>query len=283
MAELSSGFALAATDTPVKRLIYLLPAKLAGLMLDNIVAPGMMQHYLFRKLLIEAELHRFMLETDGAGQVIILGAGLDTLAFRMAGKYPAGRFFEIDLPGAGEVKLAALKRMNHQLPENCRFHAADLAKTSLDAVLGTEKSFERRAATLVILEGVLMYLPEPAVKGLFIALSELFSDKLEIIFGAMAVPDDMNNWRVRAVNFLLGGRENTDWHCQSRDMPEFMAALGYSLKSWMPYKKLQAFYRPVAETRSLPEEDENYYLVAKTPQSVVNLAIDQIPLLPINL
>src|ERR1700734_3172400 len=96
MAALSAGFAKEATDTPVKHLISLLPAKLAGLILDAILVPGMMQHFLFRKLLIESELHRFMSETGGAGQVVVLGAGLDTLAFRMAGKYPAARFFEID-------------------------------------------------------------------------------------------------------------------------------------------------------------------------------------------
>ncbi len=283
MAELSASFSKGATDTPVKRLISLLPPKLAEFALDNILVPGMMHHFLFRKLLIEAELHRFMAETGGAGQVIILGAGLDTLAVRMAGKYPAARFFEVDLPGAGEVKLVALKRMGRQLPGNCRFLAADLAKTPLTGVLNAEKSFNSGTATLVILEGVLMYLRESDVKGLFTTLHALFSGQLEIIFGAMAHPDDVKNWRVRAANFLTEAQEKTDWHASSRDMPGFMASLGYSLKSWMPYKKLQAFYRPATELRNVPEEDENYYLVTKTPQSVVNFDIGQIPLLPINL
>jgi len=266
----------------VKQLISLLPFKYAGLLLDTILVPGMMQHFLFRKLLIESELHRFMTETGGAAQVIILGAGLDTLAVRMAGKYPDAKFFEIDLPGAGEAKLAALKRMNRELPGNCRLIAADLAKTPLDAVLNAEKSFNCRAATLVILEGVLMYLPEPAVSRLFTALSELFSERLEIIFGAMARPDDAENWRVRTVNFLLGGREKTDWYCPSQDMPGFMANLGYGMKSWVPYRKLQAFYRSVAEIQSIPEEDENYYIVAKIPQGLDNLAIDKISFFPLS-
>ena len=34
----------------------------------------------------------------GAQQVVVLGAGFDTRAYRFAGRYPQLRFFEVDLP-----------------------------------------------------------------------------------------------------------------------------------------------------------------------------------------
>jgi hypothetical protein len=45
----------------------------------------------------------------------------------------------------------------------------------------------------------------------------------------------------------------------------------YQLKKWMPYKKLQCFYRGELEIRALPDEDENYYIVAIMPLLQANM------------
>lgn len=267
--NLTTAFVMHGRSTLLRYAISCLPPKVLLGIMDRFFIPGMMHHYLFRKLLIEKKLHETL--GDGATQVIILGGGFDTLALLMARKYPEIVFFEIDLPDTQQVKLSILKQVHYEIPPNCRYISADLAKTKLETVLKADNSFNTTAPTFVLLEGVLMYLKEPEVKTLFSALHSLFGNTLTILFGATAAPDNAGTRSVRMINALLDkNQEATHWHCASMRMPEFIKELGFELREFMPYRKLQSFYRSEAETCKLPAEDENYYVVAKMPQQNTN-------------
>lgn len=262
MIALNAAFARLACDSPVKRLIACLPPRLFLRLIDAVFIPGMAHHYLFRKLLIESQLTATL--SKDTGQVIILGAGLDTLALRLAGKHAAALFLEIDLPGTQRMKKRVLERIHHPLKANCVFIEADLSQTRLEEALRNEKRFQRNAPTVVILEGVLMYLSEAEVKALFAELRDLFTGSLMVIFGATAASDDAGPWPLRAINALLRrNQEGAKWFCPSRVMPTFMGDAGFEVKSWVSYGELQRHYRAEAETRRIPAEDENYYTVIK--------------------
>jgi methyltransferase (TIGR00027 family) len=272
LVYLNDAFMHHARDTLVKQLISLLPTKFYPQIMDFVFIPGMTHHYLFRKKLIEDQLLQAI--ADGVQQVIILGAGFDTLALRMAKQYPTVRFFEIDLPATQQAKVRVLEKIGYSVPSNRIVIPADLGQTALPEVLLKHSQFKPNVSTIVVLEGVLMYLGEAEVRALFIMLHGLFSGALNIIFGATTAPDNEDNGRVRMVNALLGrGEETTEWYCPSARMPEFMAELGYRLEAWMPYKKLQQSYQHGDEIATLPEEDENYYLVAKIPLGGRDVAI----------
>lgn len=269
MIHLNAAFVLYARDTPLKHFINWLSPQLYIRVMDSIFIPGMVHHFLFRKRLIENQLVSAI--SNGVQQVIVLGAGLDTLAVRMARKHRAVHFVEIDLPTTQQMKLRIFERIRHSIPSNCTFLEADLAQVPLETALQSDKNFKPDAATLVILEGVLMYLTESEVKALFAAMREFFKGTLTVIFGATVASDGDGNRRVRAINALLNrGGEATKWYCLSRSMPTFMADLGYELKEWMPYRQLQGFYRGQLEIQALPSEDENYYIVAKMTQLQAN-------------
>jgi methyltransferase (TIGR00027 family) len=270
MLRLNTAFARYAKDTPLKRLMYWMSPRLYIQVMDAAFIPGMVHHFLFRKLLIEKQLVGAV--ASGVRQVIVLGAGLDTLAVRMARRYRTAHVFEIDLPNTQQMKHNIFENIRHPVTPNCRFIKADLTRIPLTTALEDEKEFKPDEPTLVILEGVLMYLTEAEVKALFAAMRESFNGSLTVIFGAMANSDNDGNWRVRMVNALLGkGQEATKWHCPSAAIPTFMADVGYVLQEWMPYKKLQSHYRGELEIRALPDEDENYYVVAKMPPLRANM------------
>jgi methyltransferase (TIGR00027 family) len=270
MLHLNGAFVRHAKDTPLKHFMDWLPSRLYIRLMDAIFIPGMVHHFLFRKRLIESQLVGAL--ENGVRQVMVLGAGLDTLAVRMARKYRTVRFFEIDLPTTQRMKLDICERIRHPIPSNCRFVEADLAQVALKTALQSESSFTPTEPTLVILEGVLMYLAESEVKSLFADLYHLIDAPLTIVFGAMAISDNDRNQRVRMVNAFLGKeREATKWHCPSTAIPEFVADLGYGLQEWMPYKKLQGLYRGELELQAVPNEDENYYVVAKMPRLPANM------------
>ncbi len=269
MVVLNTAFIRYSEDTLVKRLISAVSPWLFIRIMDTIYIPGMTHHFLFRKRLIADKVSYAL--SAGVKQVIVLGAGLDTLAIRMAPQHPTVQFFEIDLPNTQRTKTGILSHIHYPIPLNCTFIEADLAQTTLALVLHNIPTFEADAPTLVILEGVLMYLTESEVKALFAAMHTLFRDALTILFGATVASDAAGNWRIRIMNRLLRrGGEATHWFCPSAAMPEFVAKLGYTLREWIPYRKLQSYYRTIAEVRAIPEEDENYYVVVKMTHCETN-------------
>jgi methyltransferase (TIGR00027 family) len=256
-------------DSLVKRLVSVLPRRLMTGLMDRLYVPGMTEHYLFRKRWIESHVRAGL--DRGVRQVILLGAGLDTLALRMAKQWPAARFFEIDLPATQRAKLAILRREGYAFPGNCRFEAADLGEASLAAVLGADPYFDPIAPTMVILEGVLMYLTESDVKRLLSELGSLFTGSLQIVYGALVVPDCDSDPLRRFTRFLLRrGAEETKWHCLASAMPGFMEELGFRMVENISYKALQRRYRSVIEIAQVPEHDEDYFIVAKLAQGKSN-------------
>ncbi|GCE08037.1 SAM-dependent methyltransferase [Dictyobacter aurantiacus] len=99
--------------------------------------------------------------TQGIEQVVMLGAGLDTRPYRLAGMERV-RIFEIDLPAVQEPKKKRLLKHFGRLPEHVTFVPIDFGKQSLDAALGAT-IFDLSRPTLFVWEGVTQYLTEKAV------------------------------------------------------------------------------------------------------------------------
>lgn len=260
VAALNRAFMQHGKTSLAKRLISWLPPALMLRVMDTIYIPGMTQHYLFRKQWIENRVN--LAVSQGITQFIILGGGFDTLALRMAASYEKVQFLEIDLPDTQRAKLNILAKIHQLIPTNCHYTPADLSQATLSDVLQASPDFNAAAPTVVILEGVLMYLTETEVNALFSELHTLFKE-LFIIYGAIAAPDADAGNLIRMTSALLGrGSEQTKWHCSAEGMTEFMARLGYKVKESITYKTLQRGYRKEREIGQVPEQDENYYLVA---------------------
>jgi methyltransferase (TIGR00027 family) len=98
----------------------------------------------------------------GARQVVILGAGYDTRAARLP---RAGvRFFEVDHPATQTAKRERLARLEGYPVDaatyvTCNFESED----PIDRLVGT--GFDVAEPALVLWEGVVPYLTEPAVRA----------------------------------------------------------------------------------------------------------------------
>ena len=97
----------------------------------------------------------------GVTQYVVLGAGLDSFAYRAR---PAGRVrvFEVDHPATQDWKRRALTAARMPVPECLTFVAADLASDSLAGRLGAA-GFDAAAPALVSWLGVTMYLTPGAI------------------------------------------------------------------------------------------------------------------------
>lgn len=127
---------------------------------ERLVLPGIAAHYRWRKSWIEARAHEAL--GAGARQMIVLGAGLDPMPARLARLYPRIHVFELDRQAAVALKVGALLDSGGQ-PANLSLLASDLEHEGLGAPLRAAPNFEPHAPTLVIAEGVAMYLSVAAV------------------------------------------------------------------------------------------------------------------------
>lgn len=127
--------------------------------LEYVLVPGIGAHYAWRKRRIRAWAERACAE--GMRQVVILGAGFDALGVDLANRTPHLHVYEIDLAPGIAIKQRALTSLGIEQPR-LHFVALDLAQASLPVSLAGAAHFDPDAPTLVLAEGVLMYLPAPA-------------------------------------------------------------------------------------------------------------------------
>ncbi|AUH71093.1 class I SAM-dependent methyltransferase [Legionella sainthelensi] len=146
---------------------------------EKILNKGFILHVISRKNYIE----KLVLEElrKGYTQIVIIGAGYDTLGMRLARTHRDITCFEIDHPSTQILKENALKS---HLSSNFTFISADLSETSLTEVLQHNANFDVTKKTVVIIEGVLMYLTEHNVTRLLNELFHLFKT-LDLIFTFM--------------------------------------------------------------------------------------------------
>ena len=98
----------------------------------------------------------------GVRQVVILGAGFDTKAYRLTQLLKDARVFEVDRAATQEYKRRRIREAGIEVPTNLIYVPVDFRKDSLGAVL-EKASYDPSKETFFIWEGVTMYLPETAV------------------------------------------------------------------------------------------------------------------------
>ena len=101
---------------------------------------------------------------SGVEQVVILGAGFDSRAYRIPG-IGRIRVFEVDHPLTQAEKKRAVARRLGALPPHVEFVPIDFSTQTLDGAMPA--GFRTTARTFFICEGVTHYLSDPDVDTLF--------------------------------------------------------------------------------------------------------------------
>ncbi|MBU4276394.1 MAG: SAM-dependent methyltransferase [Proteobacteria bacterium] len=100
----------------------------------------------------------------GAEQVVILGAGLDSRAYRFHLQFPQVHFFEVDLPATQANKQLRVKAALGGLPPGVAYVAVDFDKDDLGQMLA-KAGYHKDRRTLFIWEAVSYYLQEAGVRA----------------------------------------------------------------------------------------------------------------------
>ena len=97
----------------------------------------------------------------GIQQLVILGAGLDSRAYRFEKLKDHIKVFEIDHPATQLVKKNKLRKIFGNLPEHVTYVPVDFNKETLHKIF--DFGYNRKLKTLFIWEGVVHYLTAEAV------------------------------------------------------------------------------------------------------------------------
>lgn len=163
LAELTERLVLAAGVFGFGPLTMRLSKKQWAYTFGQSLIPGLHEWFGERKIFMNDQVLATI--EAGATQVLVLGAGFDTLCLRLAPRLPEVRFFEVDHPATSSAKAKGVAQQGQ--PENMTLIAADLSDVPLSKVMTGCDAWDSDAHSVVVAEGLLMFLTRDHVAGLF--------------------------------------------------------------------------------------------------------------------
>ena len=125
--------------------------------------PGIYLHQVLRKRFIESMARSEMLQS--VNQLVIFGAGFDTLGLRLSASHPGLTVIEVDHPATQAVKIEAVRRFNMSTGR-CIFVGSDLEGDGVAGALERCPEYDPETPTLFVAEGLTMYLSESRIREL---------------------------------------------------------------------------------------------------------------------
>jgi methyltransferase (TIGR00027 family) len=132
--------------------------------------PGAYEYVIARTRFIDSMVESAL--ASGISQVVLLGAGYDSRSIRFHRPGTQNRFFELDAAKTQATKVAQLKKRKLSLSGNTVYIPIDFNKEDLAEKL-TANGFRTDHKSLFILEGIVMYLEETAVRETFKTMKAL--------------------------------------------------------------------------------------------------------------
>ena len=180
-------------------------------------------------------------------QIVFLGAGFDTRAWRFEKLVKNTKIYEIDLPATQNWKRRCLQKANIEVSDKITFVTTSFNLKSLRQDLA-RTSFNANKSTFFIWEGVTPYLSEKVVNETLLFMQENSARGSEVIFDyidrtalgggkEMEGLDEVRDWASKSGEpFTFGIQEGT--------IERFVQARGWSLiKNYAPTDLENEFLR----------------------------------------
>jgi methyltransferase (TIGR00027 family) len=190
--------------------------------------PGQFEAFAYRKAFCEKQVRDGI--AAGATQILVLGAGYDTMGWRLAPAFPDVDFFEIDHPATARLKAKGIEAMGSR--KNLYLLAEDLGKRRLVDVLETNESWNKNGQTVIVAEGLMMYLPAAAVQDLFNQCALITGAGSRIAFSYIPTAGDGRPDAGRHTGLVLwilkAGGEPWVWSIEPEELGPFLKETGWT-------------------------------------------------------
>lgn len=181
----------------------------------------------------------------GFSQLVILGAGYDTRVFRIDSLKGGMKTFEIDRHDTQIRKTGIITKVFGELPDNLTFIALDMAQNECWNPL-FKAGWSPREKTVFLLEGLVMYLPRPAVDDLLTGIA------CHAGVGSAVLFDFMPQSLADGSSDIEGGQNIRQWTIQigepivsgfaDGEIKPFLTGIGYSEVSVITSRELGKRY-----------------------------------------
>ncbi len=118
---------------------------------------------------------------DGAVQVVILGAGFDSRAYRLREELSGARVFEVDHPLTQANKIDKVGALVEVTPSNVIYVPIDFNTQNLQTELA-RAGYQAQHRTFFVWEGVTYYLPRDAISSTLRFIGEHAAPGSEVVF-----------------------------------------------------------------------------------------------------
>ncbi|MFA6331548.1 MAG: class I SAM-dependent methyltransferase [Methanoregula sp.] len=183
--------------------------------------------------------------SEGFSQIVILGAGYDTRAYRISTLKGHIRVFEIDRPATQDRKTGIVKKIFGELPDYVSFIPYEIGQGPWWPAL-EEAGYSPSQKTLFLLEGLVMYLPRKDVDELIAGLAEHAGAGSTVLFDfipqslADGTSDaeggqNIRNWTIEIGEPILSGFADGE-------VVPFLTGLGYSGVQVIPSRAFAKMY-----------------------------------------
>lgn len=171
---------------------------------------------------------------EGLAQIVILGAGYDSRAYRIEGIKQKVTVFEVEYPFTQQIKIQKVVEVLGEKPGHVKYVPMDFIKDDLKACL-LKSDYDPAKRTLFIMEGLTFYLPAETLDSIlaFIAKhsglqSAVVFDylPLTVINGTSNRPEGKNSW----IEVQRSG-EHYRFGLESNELSAFLVQRGFKLKN----------------------------------------------------
>jgi len=206
--------------------------------------PGQWEGMGHRKLFVQQQVEIAI--RAGARQVLVLGAGFDTLCLRLAPRYSDLRFFEVDHPGTSAAKAKGIAAEGPS--ENLIQIAADLADRPLSKVLSEDGRWSASEPSVLLAEGFFLYLTDDEVRSLLSEASACTPPGSRFVF-THKIPDSRK--LLPLILRVVG--EPFRSSVRSEDLPEYVKGTGWSIVSGVDTDTAHGLERYAVAERTVSE------------------------------
>jgi methyltransferase (TIGR00027 family) len=194
---------------------------------------------------------------EGIEQVVILGAGYDTRAYRIEELKENIKVFEVDHPNTQSFKIEKIRGIFGSVPEHVVYVPVDFEKETLGQKL-FDRGYDPSKKTLFIMEGLIMYIPPKAVAETLIFIVENSGQGSAVIFDYYieSVVDGTCKLEIgtNIRNHLLQLGEPLQFGIKEEEIEDFLTQFGFSKVQNITsedYKK--AYFHGINENRDVCE------------------------------
>ncbi|MCR9095226.1 MAG: class I SAM-dependent methyltransferase [bacterium] len=181
----------------------------------------------------------------GVRQYVILGAGLDSYAWRQPEDQGELRIYEVDHPATQQWKADRLTGLGWPTPANTRMVACDFEATSASEALSAT-DFDPAQPTVVSWMGVIYYLERETAADAMADLAKILAPGSELVFDVMlpweAMPERYQAIREQMVAWLKGAGEPQKNRYRPPELVDASSAAGFDETAVIDVPSLYARY-----------------------------------------